>query len=140
MSKNDKNLFHWHRPLRDSNPISQQSSTPVGLPAGEKAAEIGRVSCGVLYFFEQIGLEGVVQTGRRFGSQGHPRSLQMVQFDRRQNFLYFPFPGHNDVQTLSVVEHSNSGKKVLIRFDSRCRIDFFDSIRFGNLINLPLVH
>ena len=27
-----------------------------------------------------------------------------------------------------------------IRFDSRYRIDFFDSIRFGNLINLPLVH
>jgi len=40
------------------------------------------------------------------------------------------------------VEHSNSGKKSLdsIRFDSRYRIDFFDSIRFGNLINLPLVH
>ena len=31
-------------------------------------------------------------------------------------------------------------KKVLIRFDSRYRIDFFDSIRFGNLINLPLLH
>jgi len=31
-------------------------------------------------------------------------------------------------------------KKVLIRFDSRYRIDFFDSIRFGSLINLPLVH
>ena len=27
-----------------------------------------------------------------------------------------------------------------IRFDSRYRIDFFDSIRFGNMINLPLVH
>ena len=27
-----------------------------------------------------------------------------------------------------------------IRFDSRYRIDFFDSIRFGNLIHLPLVH
>jgi len=26
------------------------------------------------------------------------------------------------------------------RFDSRYRIDFFDSIRFSNLINLPLVH
>ena len=26
-----------------------------------------------------------------------------------------------------------------IRFDSRYRIDFFDSIRFGNLINLPLL-
>jgi len=34
------------------------------------------------------------------------------------------------------------GQKSLdsIRFDSRYRIDFFDSIRFGNLINLPLVH
>ena len=27
-----------------------------------------------------------------------------------------------------------------IRFDSRYRIDFFDSIRFANLINLPLLH
>ena len=27
-----------------------------------------------------------------------------------------------------------------ILFDFRYRIDFFDSIRFGNLINLPLVH
>ena len=37
------------------------------------------------------------------------------------------------------VEHSNSGQKSYdsIRFDSRYRIDFF---RFGNLINLPLVH
>ena len=43
---------------------------------------------------------------------------------------------------LSPVEHSNSGKKSfdLIRFDSRYRIDFFDSIRFANLIHLPLVH
>jgi len=38
------------------------------------------------------------------------------------------------------VDHSNKGKKVSIRFDSRYRINFFDSIRFGNLINLPLVH
>jgi len=39
------------------------------------------------------------------------------------------------------VEHSNSGKKNFysIRFDSRYRIDFF-SIRFSNLINLPLVN
>ena len=27
-----------------------------------------------------------------------------------------------------------------IRFDSRYRIDFFDSIRFASLINLPLLH
>ena len=42
----------------------------------------------------------------------------------------------------ATLEHSNSGKKSFdsIRFDSRYRIDFFDSIRFGNLINLPLVH
>jgi len=43
-----------------------------------------------------------------------------------------------------LVEHSNSGKKSFnsIRFDSRYGIDFdfFDSIQFGNLINLPLVH
>ena len=37
-------------------------------------------------------------------------------------------------------EHSNSGEKVSIRFDSRYRIDFFHSIRIGNLINLPIVH
>ena len=52
---------------------------------------------------------------------------------------------HNHSTTLvpgSAVEHSNSGKKSFdsIRFDSRYRIDFFDSIRFGNLINLLLVH
>jgi len=30
---------------------------------------------------------------------------------------------------LCLLEHSNSDKKVSIRFDSRYRIDFFDSIR-----------
>ena len=46
------------------------------------------------------------------------------------------------MQLQCAIEHSNSGKKSFdsIRFDSRYRIDFFDSIRFGNLINLPLVH
>ena len=39
MSENDENLFPWQRPLRDSNQILQQSSTPVGLPAGEKNGE-----------------------------------------------------------------------------------------------------
>ena len=41
-----------------------------------------------------------------------------------------------------ILEHSNSGKKVSIRFDSILATEsiFFDSIRFGNLINLPLVH
>jgi len=34
-----------------------------------------------------------VQTGTSFDSQGHPRSLWMVPFDRRQNFIYFLFPG-----------------------------------------------
>ena len=40
------------------------------------------------------------------------------------------------------LEHSNSGKKSFdsIRSVSRYRIDFFDSIRFANLINLPLLH
>ena len=37
------------------------------------------------------------------------------------------------------LEHSNLGKKKF-QFDSRYRIDFFDSIRFANLINLPLLH
>ena len=39
--------------------------------------------------FEQIGLEGLVQTRSSFGTQGHPRSLRKVPFDRKQNFLYF---------------------------------------------------
>jgi len=46
-------MFPWQRSLRDSNPISQESSTPVGLPAGEKTAKIGRV------LYEQIGPEVV---------------------------------------------------------------------------------
>ena len=37
--------------------------------------------------------EGVVQTGSGFGCQGHSRSLRIVPFDRKQNFLYFLFPG-----------------------------------------------
>jgi len=74
-------------PLRDSNPILQESSTLVGLPAGQKKAKINRV------LFKQIGSEGAVQTGSSFGCQGHLRSLRMVPFDSRQNFLYFPFPG-----------------------------------------------
>jgi len=53
--------------LRYSDPISQESSTTVGLPAGEKTAKVGRV------LFEQIG-PAVVLTGSNFGSQGHPRS------------------------------------------------------------------
>jgi len=55
-----------------------------------------------------------------------------------------------DRESLSVVnwlrllsiEHSNSGKKSFdsILFDFRYRIVFFDLTRFGNLINLPLLH
>ena len=87
MSENDENLFPWQRPLRDSNPISQESSTPVGRPAWEKTAKkIGRV------LFEQIWPDGVVQTGNSFGSQGHPRSLRMVSFDKRQTCLHFLVP------------------------------------------------
>ena len=59
----------------------------VGLPAGEKTAKIGRV------LYEQIGPE-VVQTGSSCGNRGHPRSLKIVPFDRRQNFLYFLFRNH----------------------------------------------
>ena len=89
MSENEENLFTWQRPLRDSNPIWQQSLTPVGLSAGEKTAKIGCV------LFEQIRPEGVVQTGSSFGSQGHPRSLRMVPLDRIQNCLQptHSFPG-----------------------------------------------
>jgi len=70
-----------------SDPVSQESSTSVGLPAREKTAKVGRV------LFEQIGPQGVVQTGSSFGSEGYPRSLRMVPSDRRQNFLHFLFPG-----------------------------------------------
>jgi len=38
---------------------------------------------------DQIGLERLLQTGCSFGTHGYPRSLRMVPFDRRQNFLYF---------------------------------------------------
>jgi len=72
--------------LGDSNPILQESSTPVNLPTGEKTAQVGRV------VFEQIGPEAVVQTGSSFGSQNHPKSLRMVPLDRRQNFLHILFP------------------------------------------------
>ena len=37
--KMTKKNFPRQRPLRDSNPISQESSTPVGLLAGEKNGE-----------------------------------------------------------------------------------------------------
>ena len=60
---------------------------PVGLPVGEKKANIGRV------LLEQITPEEVVQTGSSFGSQGHPRLLRTVPFDRRRNLQYFLFPG-----------------------------------------------
>jgi len=49
-------------------------------------------------------------------------------------------PNRPSLSQRTIIEHSNSGKKVSIRFDSRYRIDFFYSNRFGNLINLPLVH
>jgi len=47
----------------------------------------------------------------------------------------------NVLKVAKEVEHPNSGKKSFdsIRFDCRYRIDFFDLIRFGNLINFPLV-
>jgi len=79
--KMTKKLFPWQRPLRDRNLILQQSSMPVALPPEEKTVKISHI------LFEQI--EGLVQTGSSFGTQGHPRSLRMVPFDRRQNFLYF---------------------------------------------------
>jgi len=41
---------------------------------------------------------------------------------------------------LYTVKHSNSGKKVSIRFNSIFAAESIFSIRFGNLINLPLVH
>ena len=68
-----QNIRKWQKlvpmatSLRYSDPISQESSTTVGLPAGEKTAKVGRV------LFEQIG-PAVVLTGSNFGSQGHPRS------------------------------------------------------------------
>jgi len=57
----------------------------------------------------------------------------------------FIFTSENPVQDRSTMLHDRAfqfGPKYfdLVRFDSRYRIDFFDSIQFGNLINLPLVH
>jgi len=49
----------------------------------KKTPKIGRV------LLEQMELQVTVQTGSSFGSQGHPRSLQTVSLDRRQNVLYF---------------------------------------------------
>ena len=86
MTKTDENLLPRQRPLRDSNPISHESSTPVGLPAGAKAAKIVRV------LFEQIGPE-VVKTGSSFGSRGHPRSLLRCR-STEDKISYFPYPGH----------------------------------------------
>ena len=39
MSESDKHLFPWQHPCRDCNPISQQPSTPVGLPPPAKNGE-----------------------------------------------------------------------------------------------------
>jgi len=44
-----------------------------------------------------------------------------------------------DLGGLDISRAFQQGQKKF-RFDSRYRIHFFDSIRFGNLINLPLVH
>ena len=48
--------------------------------------------------------------------------------------------GNVDSRDWLAIEHSNSGKKVSIRFDSILATESIFSIRFGNLINLPLVH
>ena len=57
-------------------------------------------------------------------------------------FLVTQTPAYVNQLLYYLLEHSYSGKKSFdsILFDSRHRIEFFDSIRFGNLINLPLVH
>ena len=54
-------------------------------------------------------------------------------------FLVTQTPAYVNQLLYYLLEHSYSGKKSFdsIRFDSRHRIEFFDSIRFGNLINLP---
>jgi len=85
--KMTKILFPLATSLEGSQHNLQHKSTPVWLPAWEKTAKIGRV------LFEQIGLEGLVQTRSSFGNRGQLMSLRMVPFDRRQNFLYFLFPG-----------------------------------------------
>ena len=47
----------------------------------------------VVYFLSKYDRKKIVQTGNSFGNHGHLRSLRMVPFDRRQNFLYFLFSG-----------------------------------------------
>jgi len=56
-------------------------------------------------------------------------------------FSYKSVSSYRD-ETLAIrrIEHSNSGKKVSMRFYSILATESIFSIRFGNLINLPLVH
>ena len=56
---------------------------------------------------------------------------------------FYVFQSHSPGRSARDSRAFQFGQKkvsISIRFDSRYRIDFLDSIRFGNLINLPLVH
>jgi len=66
-------------------------------------------------------------------------NLLLQRDDAYDHFLVYIL---DDAKQTYGVEYSNSGKKVSIRFDSILATEsiFFDSIRFANLINLPLLH
>jgi len=84
-----KNCYRGNiHPLRVSNPNWHESSMPVGLPAGEK-----KRWRSVAYFLSKSDLKQQYKPGAVLALRGHLRSLPMVPFDRRQNFLYFLFPG-----------------------------------------------
>jgi len=84
-----KNCYRGNiHPLRVSNPNWHESSMPVGLPAGEKKRRRS-----VAYFLSKSDLKQQYKPGAVLALRGHLRSLPMVPFDRRQNLLYFLFPG-----------------------------------------------
>jgi len=61
----------------------------------------------------------------RSTNHNHCKPTVIIRYDTR---CYFNVRSKANMSQLNLLEHSNSDKKS------------FDSIRFGNLINLPLVH
>ena len=89
MYKNDENSFPWQRPLSDSNLILQQSSTPVGTPAGGKLVRFEKNWWDWSRTFSAKRSRRSSTNQKQFWLSGHPRSLWMVPSNRRQNFPCF---------------------------------------------------
>ena len=66
------------------------------------------------------------------------KAVFVIQLVMSDSFYMLSDPVVCKLITYLAVEHSNSGKK--FRFDSILATESIFSIRFGNLINLPLVH